>query len=223
VIGSAAVATRIGSRGVKVIKGLRAAGKGADALDDAADAARVAREGSRVARGADDVADGVDDAVRGARNGHAPDAPPTRNPAPGAPGSAEHKADAWARYQERDGAGWTYERWSNVYEQNMTRWTRSDQAAEEYWETIGKWGEREGTVNLPNGQTRRLDITDVAGRRGVEHKTGDQYLTADNLSELERDAMLVEDGWSIQWVFAGHVSKPLEARLRAAGIEVIKP
>lgn len=38
-------------------------------------------------------------------------------------------------------------------------------------------------------------------------------------SELERDARLVEDGWSIEWVFEGKVSQPLLDDLNAANIQ----
>ena len=66
-----------------------------------------------------------------------------------------------------------------------------------------------------------IDIAhaDPAKRRGVEHKTGGQYRSPENLSEIERDKWLVEDGWNIVWVFENSKpSKPLLEELRKTGI-----
>ena len=139
-------------------------------------------------------------------------------PKPGEPGSPEHKAERWAEYQERTGGkGWDYDRWSKTYENNMQRARLSHQAADAYRERLG-WGKREVTVDV-DGTPRRLDIADVATRRGVEHKRGYVSQTEDVLSELARDAKLVKKGWQIEWVFEGTASKPLLEALDAAKIK----
>ncbi len=73
------------------------------------------------------------------------------------------------------------------------------------------------TVDV-DGVARRLDIADPATSVGFEYKTGYQTATAENLSELSRDAILVKRGWSITWVFEGTASAPLLKALDDAGI-----
>jgi hypothetical protein len=139
-----------------------------------------------------------------------------RNIPAGAAGSAEHKAAAWKAYQERGGE-WSYERWSNVYEQNMIQAREANKIADAYQSTLG-WGKREVTVDA-GGQARRLDIADVATKRGVEVKSGYTTLDAEIRSEIARDKILVEQGWDIQWRFEGKASKPLLEELKNAGIK----
>jgi hypothetical protein len=142
---------------------------------------------------------------------------------PSIPGSRAHKDERWQEYQSREGtAGWSYERWSNVYEENMTRARRGNAIADDYHSNLG-WGEREQTVTIqtPNGPvSRRLDIADKKGKRAVEVKSGYTSRTAEIRDELKRDAELVKKNWDIEWHFDGTVSKPLIADLRAAGIRV---
>jgi uncharacterized protein DUF4157 len=150
----------------------------------------------------------------------------TTDPAPQAPktagadlkaGSPEHKAARWQEYLDRGGT-WKYERWSNVYESNMKQARVGNAASDAYQQQLG-WGKREVTVDV-EGVNRRLDIADVPKRRGVEVKTGDQYLTQDNAWEILRDRVLVEQKWDIEWHFEGYASKPLLKALQDAGIRV---
>ncbi|MED5619667.1 hypothetical protein [Ideonella sp. BN130291] len=137
------------------------------------------------------------------------------------PGTAEHKAATWDYYQERGGE-WDYDRWSSTYDANQTRAAQANDAANRYRDMVG-WGAREVTVQVElDGRTenRRLDIADPDLRKAIEYKTGYQTATADNLWELARDAELVKQGWSVQWVFRDRVSAPLEDALRRAGIDV---
>jgi hypothetical protein len=69
-----------------------------------------------------------------------------------------------------------------------------------------------------DGLPRRLDIGDRLTRAGVEYKTGYQTATIDNLSEVSRDAILIEQGWSITWVFQGTASAQLLKALADAKI-----
>jgi hypothetical protein len=162
-------------------------------------------------RHADEVEEAASDIVRGA---------PTPKPKPGTP---EHEAQAWERYQERGGQ-LPYEQWRNRYRANIENPGKSHQMMDDYRDAL-KWPDREKTVTSSDGHTRRLDIADVARKRAVEHKTGGQYRSPENLSEIERDAKLVEDGWNIVWVFEkGRPSQPLLDELREAGIPyVIEP
>jgi len=147
---------------------------------------------------------------------------PPRGPAPGEPGSPEHKAMRWSEYEARTAPDkrWSYDRWSKTYDQNMQRATQASKAVDAYHQKIG-WGEREVVVNV-EGVPRRLDIADVASLRGVEYKTGAQYLTQDNAWEIARDEILVKEiGWRIDWVFEQPPSAPLQSALEKAGINVI--
>jgi RHS repeat-associated protein len=130
-------------------------------------------------------------------------------------GSQAHKAQRWQGYQDRGGA-WSYERWSNVYEQNMKQANLANEAMDAYHEKLG-WGQRELTVDV-EGVSRRLDIGDKATMRGIEHKTGYQSKTTDNMWEIQRDSILREQGWDIKWHFEGQASKPLLKALDDAGI-----
>jgi hypothetical protein len=138
----------------------------------------------------------------------------------GAPGSAEHKAAAWADYQARpDTAGWDYDRWSKVYDLNVVRATQANAAADAYGATLG-WGLPRQFVEA-DGVPRVLDWADKGERIGIEYKTGYASRTAHIREELRKDAWLVANGWEISWVFEGTASQPLIDELTSAGIGVI--
>lgn len=131
----------------------------------------------------------------------------------------EGKAMRWEEYQARTGGeGWDYQRWSRVYDLNLERAKQANAAADAFAQQLG-FGQREVTVKV-DGEPRRLDIADVGLQIGFEYKTGYQTRTADNMSELQRDAILVKQGWSINWVFQGTASEPLVRDLESAGIGV---
>jgi hypothetical protein len=100
----------------------------------------------------------------------------------------------------------------------MARARIANEVADAYHEQLG-WGTREATVKV-EGVDRRLDIADIATRRGVEVKSGQQYLTQENAWEILRDKILVEQGWSIEWHFDGKASGPLLKALQDATIIV---
>jgi len=147
----------------------------------------------------------------------------TDTPAPGAPGSKQHRDARWAEYVARTTPEnrWSPERWNKQYDINMKQALKANKAVADYHTTLG-WGEREVTVDV-EGVARRLDIADTTpGRmRGIEYKTGDIYASQDILWEVTRDKILVDQGWSITWVFEGHASKPLLQALSDAKIKVI--
>lgn len=140
----------------------------------------------------------------------------------GAAGSIAHKANAWSEYAARGGE-WDYARWSQTYEKNMLRATDANKAADTLMAERGSGGREVTTdVRMPDGTTtsRRLDIADIADQRGIEHKSGYQYLSQENAWELQRDAELVKQGWDIEWVVDGSASQPLLDALNAVGITV---
>lgn len=142
------------------------------------------------------------------------------------PGTKAHKAQRWKEYN----GDWDYEHWSNVYEANMTKASKSREAVEAYREVLG-WGKLEVTVLVEEDVVRRLDIADKRRKRAVEHKTGYICLTEAMQYELERDELLVDQGWTITWHFERSSadpearwgpSGPLEETLKEAGIKITK-
>ncbi len=131
------------------------------------------------------------------------------------PGSGAHKRQRWEEYQA-GGGQWNYERWSKVYDLNMTRAIDANAAVDAYHNQLD-WGHREVTLTV-DGTPRRLDIVDTRSQRAIEYKTGYQVADQENLSELERDAKLVSWGWDIKWVFEGKASQPLLDALKSQGI-----
>ena len=137
------------------------------------------------------------------------------------PGTPEHKQMRWEEYQER-GGNLDYDSWSKKYDVCMQNATKGNAAADAYMEDIG-WGKREVTVetSLSNGDkvSRRLDIADLSTKQGVEVKSGKYFSLDKNIAyEVERDAALVKEGWSIEWHIDGKASQPLLDALNKAGI-----
>ena len=137
------------------------------------------------------------------------------------PGTPEHKQMRWEEYQERGGK-LDYDSWSKKYDVCMQNATKGNAAADAYMEDIG-WGKREVTVetSLSNGDkvSRRLDIADLSTKQGVEVKSGKYFSLDKNIAyEVERDAALVKEGWSIEWHIDGKASQPLLDALNKAGI-----
>ena len=137
------------------------------------------------------------------------------------PGTPEHKQMRWEEYQE-NGGKLDYDSWSKKYDVCMQNAAKGNAAADAYMEDVG-WGKREVTVeaSLSNGDkvSRRLDIADAATQRGIEVKSGNYFSLDKNIAyEVERDAALVQDGWSIEWHIDGKASQPLLDALKEAGI-----
>ena len=137
------------------------------------------------------------------------------------PGTPEHKQMRWEEYQE-NGGKLDYDSWSKKYDVCMQNAAKGNAAADAYMEDVG-WGKREVTAeaSLSNGDkvSRRLDIADAATQRGIEVKSGNYFSLDKNIAyEVERDAALVQDGWSIEWHIDGKASQPLLDALKEAGI-----
>jgi hypothetical protein len=98
----------------------------------------------------------------------------------------------------------------------MVRARAANEAAEAYRQQLG-WSRREVSVDV-EGVPRKLDMAEPALLRGAEHKTGYQTATQENLWEIQRDQILIEQGWQIHWQFDGRASMPLIRALDEAGI-----
>jgi hypothetical protein len=154
-----------------------------------------------------------------------PDAPPVR---PGVdrpsrdytPGTPEHREARWREYEERGGQ-WSRERWDRQYDINMEQARRGNEAVSQFREELGLPQEMQEVTVSVGDTTRRLDIADVDNAVGYEVKSGAYTThTPEIRSELERDAILVEQGWDITWVFHGDASQPLIDSLTEAGINI---
>jgi hypothetical protein len=138
-------------------------------------------------------------------------------------GSAAHKKQRWKEYE----GDWEYERWSNVYDSNMDKASKSREAVEAYQAELG-WGELEVTVDVEDDVRRRIDIADEESspKRAIEHKTGYICLSEAIQSEVDRDAELVKQGWDYTWHFERDASRlsgpsaPLVEALTEAGIKI---
>jgi hypothetical protein len=133
------------------------------------------------------------------------------------PGTPEHRKARWEEYQD-SGRTLDYENWSKRYDVAMQQARKANAAVDAYHENIG-WGQREVTVDA-GGVKRRLDIADRKKQRGIEYKTGYTSLKNPSItSEIERDAILVQEGWDIEWVFRDGASEPLLEELSKTGIK----
>lgn len=144
------------------------------------------------------------------------------------PGTPEHKENRWEVYKA-NGGKMKYEHWSNRYDANMGKPSRSHKLVEEYQKSLG-WGTTQYSVDTPKG-LRILDIADGKALKGIEHKTTTKtdgtkgYFSRDPRirEEIEKDKYLVQvENWDITWVFENaDVSKPLIEDLKRAGIKVV--
>jgi hypothetical protein len=173
----------------------------------------VGRGGNRVGHAVDDVADAFNDMAYQARrygNSSADEL---------IPGTPEHKSARWMDYQNRyhGQPPLDYSKWSNVYDANMINAKLGNAAADAYHQIIG-WGEREVAIEVSPGINRILDIADVRTQRAIEYKTGyrsnDEFLRG----QYYADALLVQDGWDITWVF--EISTSQQTRIPSDNLRI---
>lgn len=150
----------------------------------------------------------------------------TAKPAPGVPGSAEHRAAAWREYQESFKPGGPREgkeplpkeQWDAKYTLNMERMNRSTAGVNKYREQNAPWAEK-GEVylkkeDLPRGvDARHFDIGNRDLKRAIEFKEfqGGKRAVAsmnnDIKGEIAADKLLRgQKGWDIKWIFKGYKS-----------------
>ncbi len=119
------------------------------------------------------------------------------------PGEDAHREVRREMY-ELIGGDMPPETWNKVYDANVTRATKANASVASEHERLG-WGKPEQTIELGNGESRRLDIADKdpSARKGVEvkaYETGYISASEEIRSEVERDAKLVRRGWKITWI-----------------------
>jgi len=132
-----------------------------------------------------------------------------------AAGTAEHKADRWAKYQARGGQK-GYEAWSKQYDTNMQNYVRGAAREEQYREAMGA---TEGLLKTPL-TNRQIDVLIPEQMYAGQVKTGPVSLTKENVVAIQKDAELVKEGWTVEHILEGGASQPYLDALERAGIDV---
>jgi len=136
------------------------------------------------------------------------------------PGTPEHKAWAWEEYQKRvKSARWSYERWSKQYDANMQNAKRGLEREAAYRAHFG--GEsRVLKIRLPDGTVAKRQVDIYKPGYAGQLKTGKESLNAKNRRAIMLDAILVKQGFRVEWILEQDGYAPLLQALRDAGIEV---
>jgi len=143
-----------------------------------------------------------------------PNAEPKAKPEKLKPGSAEHKADRWQRYQDRGGKK-SYDQWSKQYDTNMRNYQHGLAREAEYREAMNA---TEGTVKTPL-TNRQIDILKADEMYAGQLKTGPVSLTKENALAIQKDAELVKRGWQVEHILEQGASKPYIEALERAGVD----
>ena len=142
-----------------------------------------------------------------------PKTEPNAKPAKLKPGSAEHKADRWQRYQDRGGKK-SYDQWSKQYDTNMQNYQHGLARESQYREAMGA---DQGTIKTPLSN-RQIDILKADEMYAGQLKTGPVSLTKENIIAIQKDAELVKQGWTVEHILEQGASKPYLKALDEAGI-----
>lgn len=129
------------------------------------------------------------------------------------PGSAEHKADRWEKYQERGGTK-EYDEWSKQYDTNINNQKFGAAREESYRIAMDA---DEATIKTPLTQ-RQIDIYKSEEMYAGQLKTGPVSLTSENALAIQKDAELVKQGWQVEHILEKGASKPYLEALDKAGI-----
>ncbi|ALU88324.1 hypothetical protein Hrubri_1112 [Herbaspirillum rubrisubalbicans M1] len=131
------------------------------------------------------------------------------------PGTPEHKADRWKKYQERGGEK-DYEQWSKQYDTNMRNYKFGAAREADYRSAMGA---SEGTLktSLTN---RQIDILKADEMYAGQLKTGPVSLTKENITAIQKDAELVKQGWQVEHILEKGASKSYLEALKNAEIDV---
>ncbi|MBK5006078.1 hypothetical protein [Pseudomonas sp. S32] len=129
------------------------------------------------------------------------------------PGSPEHKAGAWERYQSRGGKK-DLDAWSKQYDTNMRNYQYGLAREAQYRKTLRA---QEGTLQTPITK-RQIDILKEKEMYAGQLKTGKVSLTKENQLAIQKDALLVEQGWTVEHILEKGASKPYLEALEKAGI-----
>jgi hypothetical protein len=131
------------------------------------------------------------------------------------PGTAEHKADRWKKYQERGGKK-DYDEWSKQYDTNMRNYEYGAAREVQYRSAMEA---SEGTLKTPL-TNRQIDILKPDEMYAGQLKTGPVSLTKENVIAIQKDAELVKQGWQVEHILEKGASKPYLDALEKAGIDV---
>ena len=129
------------------------------------------------------------------------------------PGSIEHKADRWEKYQQRGGEK-SYEEWSKQYDINMRNYKFGLDREIDYRDAMGA---SEGTIKTPL-TNRQIDILKNDEMYAGQLKTGPVSLTKENITAIQKDAELVKQGWNVEHILEKGASKPYLDALEKAGV-----
>ena len=135
-------------------------------------------------------------------------------PAKLVPGSAEHKADRWTRYQKKGGEK-DYDQWSKQYDTNMRNYQYGSAREAEYRAAMEAG---EGTVKTPY-TNRQIDILKADERYAGQLKTGPVSLTKENVLAIQKDGELVEEGWTVEHILEKGASRPYLDALEKVGVQ----
>jgi hypothetical protein len=130
------------------------------------------------------------------------------------PGTPEHKADRWDRYQKRAGTK-DYSDWSRQYDTNMRNYQYGSAREIKYREAMGG---SDGALKTPLTY-RQIDILKVDEMYAGQLKTGPVSLTKENALAIAKDAELVKLDWQVEHILEKGASKPYLNALDKAGID----
>lgn len=133
-----------------------------------------------------------------------PDAPVAR--ADGLqPGTEAHKLNRWEHYASNRTEPMSYQRWSALYDRNVTATADAVRRATDYVAETGFGAPNSRGYNVTvNGQqvTRYPDVIDQGLRESRELKSGYQYLSPDIQRQIDADIALRDQrGIASAWVF----------------------
>jgi hypothetical protein len=129
------------------------------------------------------------------------------------PGSSEHKADRWQRYQDRGGKK-SYDQWSKQYDTNMQNYQHGLARESQYRDAMGA---NQGSIKT-SLSNRQIDILKADEMYAGQLKTGPVSLTKENIIAIQKDAELVKQGWTVEHILEQGASKPYLKALDEAGI-----
>lgn len=141
-------------------------------------------------------------------------APPPQPKGKPKPGSSEHKADRWEKYQNRGGEK-SYDQWSKQYDTNMRNYQHGLAREADYRSAMDA---TEGTLKTPL-TNRQIDILKADEMYAGQLKTGPVSLTKENALAIQKDAELVKRGWQVEHILEQGASKPYIEALEKAGID----
>ncbi|GAA2024746.1 hypothetical protein GCM10009839_23300 [Catenulispora yoronensis] len=138
------------------------------------------------------------------------------------PGTDEHRADRWAKYQKRTSTpefekkvaeggrpALSKEAWDNNYDANWNKAKKAQAQVENFADRAGHkkedgWlfgnNQEEHSITFPDGSVRRIDIAHPDRQIGIEYKGGRINNSEDIRKEVELDGRLAAQGWDIRWV-----------------------